>query len=98
MTAANPNIPHSIDVGADADADIHRNLEATLKTQPQASVAHVNFLVRHRAVLLWGCIDGKEQREALVLAAESIPGVRSVKDYLLVVGTTPRIAFATEGD
>lgn len=66
----------------ESDAEIRANMNDILKNEDWALSAVVNVIVSDGVVHLWGVIDSKEQREALHVAAENIPGVKSVEDHL----------------
>jgi BON domain len=48
----------------------------------------INPIVRNGVVELWGTITDERQRQALVVAAENIPGVKAVRDQLAWVDAT----------
>jgi CBS domain-containing protein len=63
------------------DADIQCRLEAELKRQPWAVPASmIKVSVKDGVVELAGVVRDVRQRQALRIAAEGIPGVRSVSD------------------
>jgi osmotically-inducible protein OsmY len=53
----------------------------------------INVVVREGVVELWGMIVDDRQREALVVAAENIPGVKQVKDHLTWVEPTSGVVI-----
>jgi CBS domain-containing protein len=66
------------------DAEIRRRLEAELKWQPWAVPASmIQVSVKDGVVELTGVVRDERQRQALRIAAEGIPGVRSVGDRAL---------------
>lgn len=66
------------------DAKIHERLLADLKKQPWAvPLSMIQFAVRDGAVEFFGVVRDERQREALRVAAENVPGVRSVADQSL---------------
>jgi CBS domain-containing protein len=74
------------DTGAAAvdDAEIHRRLEAVLKRQPWAVPASmIQVSVKDGVVEFAGVVRDERQRQALRVAAEGIPGVKSVSDRAL---------------
>src|SRR5262249_56644455 len=73
--------------GADADDRMIRDkLLAELKAQKWAEVSPANVTVREGVVHLWSSYLSEQERRALVVAAENIPGVRRVEDHMRRVG------------
>jgi CBS domain-containing protein len=74
------------------DATIRDRLVAEMKREEWAPSGTANVVVRNGVVDLWGVIVDERQREALKVAAENTPGVKTVKDHLVWVepmsGTT----------
>lgn len=54
--------------------------------------AVVNVVVTEGVVHLWGFVDSEEERKALHVLAEGIPGVKAVEDHLT---TNPRYVAST---
>lgn len=74
-----PEAPPSVD-----DVTIRERVGAALESTgfvPGVSV-HVNVIVNDGVVHLWGLVETEEQRHACRVAAETVPGVRSVEDHL----------------
>jgi CBS domain-containing protein len=67
------------------DATIRRRLVAELERQPWAPRASTNIVVRKGVVHFWGAIFDDREREALKVAAENLPGVKSVQDHMVWV-------------
>jgi CBS domain-containing protein len=67
---------------AKGDAAIRDRLLAEMQNETWAPVAMVDVQVKDGVVELWGSILDERQRDALKVAAENIPGVKAVKDYL----------------
>lgn len=67
------------------DASIRARLLDELENQFWAPLAMINIVVRHGVVEYWGSILEEHEREALKVAAENIPGVKSVRDHLALV-------------
>jgi CBS domain-containing protein len=65
-----------------SDDAIRQALLAELDKQPWAPTALINVVVRGGIVGLWGVILDERQREALIVAAENMSGVRGVEDHL----------------
>jgi CBS domain-containing protein len=68
-----------------SDASIRDQLYAELKAQRWAALSFIDIVVRNGVVHLWGTLVDERQREAIVVAAENIPGVKSVEDNLVWV-------------
>lgn len=66
-----------------SDAAIRQKLVDQLKQQDWAHVYNLNITVSNGIVDLWGVVDSEEERKALHVAAESIPGVAIVNDHLV---------------
>ena len=70
------------------DEAIRALLIAELGKQPWAPMALLNPVVRDGVVELWGTITDERERQALVVAAENVPGVKAVRDHLAWVDAT----------
>ena len=69
--------------GAEADdRAIRDKLLAELKAQKWAEVAPANITVKEGVVHLWSSYYSEQEKRALVVAAERIPGVRRVEDHM----------------
>jgi CBS domain-containing protein len=78
---------------AQSDETIRALLLAELGKQPWAPVALINPIVRDGIVELWGTITDERERQALVVAAENVPGVKAVRDHLAWVDPTSGMVF-----
>lgn len=65
------------------DARIREKLIAELKKQPWSHVHKLNVTVTNGVVDLWGFTESEKERQAIKVAAESIPGVSGVNDHLM---------------
>ncbi|MGQ0680837.1 CBS domain-containing protein [Bradyrhizobium sp.] len=65
------------------DAAIRSKLLDELKQQPWAHAHKMNVMVTQGVVELWGFVDNDEERQAVNVAAKSIPGVNGVNDRLM---------------
>ncbi len=65
-----------------SDTVIRDKLVSTLKTQRWAHATMLNVTVADGVVDLWGIVNSGEERKAIRVAAESIPGVRTVNDHM----------------
>ena len=70
------------------DAAIREQLLAEMKREQWAPAAMTTVVVRDGVVELWGVVIDDRQRQALMIAAENIPGVKAVKDHLVWVEPT----------
>ena len=69
--------------GAEADdRAIRDRLLAELKAQKWAEVSPANIMVKDGVVHLWSSYYSNQEKRALVVASESIPGVRRVEDHM----------------
>jgi CBS domain-containing protein len=71
-----------------SDEAIRALLLAELGKQSWAPVALIDPIVRNGVVELWGSITDERERQALVVAAENVPGVKAVHDHLVWVDAT----------
>jgi CBS domain-containing protein len=67
--------------GAD-DRTIRDAFYAELQRQPWATPSSINAVVADRVVHLWGIAPDETVRQAIVVVAENIPGVRAVEDHM----------------
>jgi predicted transcriptional regulator len=65
-----------------SDREIRERLLKELASEPWAPVGLIDVTVRDGEVELWGTITEERQRQALVAAAENVPGVKSVKEHV----------------
>lgn len=70
------------------DKAIRQALMDELNKQRWAPVGALDITVRDGIVDLWGSITDERARQALIVAAENISGVRGVKDHLAWVDVT----------
>ena len=76
-----------------SDQVIREQLLAELKRQSWAPIALIDVVVRNAVVELWGTITDERERQAVIVAAENIPGVKTVKDQLAWVDPTSGMVF-----
>jgi CBS domain-containing protein len=81
---------------AGSDQAIRDQILAALRKQPWAP--QVNVVVKDGVVQLWGTIMDDREREACVVAAENISGVKKVHDHLVWVEPMSGMAFASAED
>jgi osmotically-inducible protein OsmY len=68
-----------------SDRAVCEALIAELEQQPWSRRAESNIVVSSGVVHLWGVVDSEPERQALRIAAEGVPGVRSVEDHTSVL-------------
>jgi osmotically-inducible protein OsmY len=66
------------------DAMVREKLLAELKKQSWSHVHKLNATVANGTVDLWGFAQSEKERQAIRVAAESIPGVAAVNDHLML--------------
>ena len=78
--------------------------DATIREQILAEYAkqrwapHVNVVVRDGVVGLWGVITDERERQAFIVAAENVPGVKAVHDHLTWIEPTSGIILFSDED
>lgn len=65
------------------DRALRETILRTLAAEDWANNAIVNVQVVNGQVELWGAVDSEEQRQAIRVAIEGIPGVRGVTEHLV---------------
>jgi CBS-domain-containing membrane protein len=81
-----------------SDETIRKNLLAELERQKWAPVGFLNVVVRDGIVQLWGTITDERERQALVVAAQNIPGVKNVQDHLVWVEPMSGVVIGAGGE
>jgi CBS domain-containing protein len=66
------------------DAVLRERVLSEIRSKLWASASQINVIVRDGAVELWGGVDLIDEKDALRVAAELTPGVRSVADYIAI--------------
>ena len=66
---------------AEAGRLIRERLLAELRRQEWAKSAESNVVVSNGVVHFWGTVGSEEERKALRVVAENIPGVRGIEDH-----------------
>jgi len=75
------------------DRAIREQLLGELQKQRWAPLPSVDLIVRDGVIDLWGSITDERMRQALVVAAENIPGVKAVNDHLVWVEPMSGLTF-----
>jgi CBS-domain-containing membrane protein len=78
------------------DITIRDRIIAECAKQPWAP--HVNVVVRDGIVELWGAIMDERERQAFIVAAENVPGVKLVHDHLAWIEPTSGIVVLSAED
>jgi CBS domain-containing protein len=78
------------------DAAIRDRIKAELDKQPWAP--QVNVVVRDGVVELWGVITDDRERQASLVAAENVPGVKLVHDHLVWIEPFSGMVVQSEED
>jgi CBS domain-containing protein len=78
--------------------------DATIREQIMAECAkqrwapHINVVVRDGVVELWGVITDDRARDAFIVAAENVPGVKDVQDHLAWIEPMSGMVLLSEED
>ncbi len=67
------------------DRGLHDAILKRARAEPWADILMLNVVVRGGDVELWGIVSSEEQSNAMRVLAESVAGVRSVRDNLKVM-------------
>lgn len=67
---------------AQDDRTIRQDILAAIRKKGWLTHGSPNVIVSEGRVEIWGWVDSEDERRALLLAVESIPGVRKVEDHL----------------
>ena len=79
------------------DRAIRERLLAELDRQAWAPTGSLDIMVRDGTVQLWGTITDERKRQAIIVAAENIPGVKRVEDHLAWVDPMTGTVIESEG-
>jgi CBS domain-containing protein len=83
-------------VPAGDDAAIREQILAECKKQSWAPMT--NVVVRNGVVELWGTITDERERQALIVASENVPGVKTVHDHLVWIEPNSGFVMQSEED
>jgi CBS domain-containing protein len=90
------SVAHETKAAAGGDAAIHDQILAECDKQPWGPL--VNAVVRDGIVQLWGTITDERVRQAVVVAAENVAGVKAVHDHLVWIGAGPEFVMESDED
>ena len=82
-----------------SDQRIRERLLAELGQQSWAPAALINIIVKDGIVELWGTIFDDRERQAIMVAAENVPGVQAVRDHLVwIEPTSGMVTYSPDDD
>jgi CBS domain-containing protein len=81
-----------------SDQAIREALQAELARQTWAPAALINVIVKDGVVELWGTITDERERQAVMVAAENVPGVNAVHDHLVWIDASSGLLIYSPGD
>jgi CBS domain-containing protein len=90
------SVAHEVKAPAGDDATIREQILAECAKQSWAT--HVNVVVRDGVVGLWGVITDERERQAFIVAAENVPGVKAVHDHLAWIEPTSGMVVLSNED
>jgi CBS domain-containing protein len=76
-------------LGASDDHAIRAELAKRIREEPWVHTIYINTVVENGVVNLWGIVATRQQRQALRVLVETVPGVREVKEELIVRTSLP---------
>jgi CBS domain-containing protein len=88
----------SISAGSVDDATIRARIAEELNRERWASLGTTEVIVRNGTVHLWGIITDERERQALIVAAQNVPGVKEVRDHLSWMEPTSGVVIPPEDD
>jgi CBS domain-containing protein len=75
------------------DETIRTQILAILKQEKWAPIGAIEVIVRDGFVDLWGTITDERERQALIVAAENVPGVKGVRDHITWIDAMSGMLF-----
>ena len=90
------NVARELKPVAGDDATIREQIIAECAKQRWAP--HINVVVRDGVVSLWGVITDDRARDAFIVAAENVPGVKAVHDHLAWIEPMSGMVLLSEED
>jgi CBS domain-containing protein len=90
------SIAREVKPAASSDATIREQIIAECAKQRWAP--HINVVVRDGVVGLWGVITDDRARDAFIVAAENVPGVKDVHDHLAWIEPMSGMVLLSEED
>jgi CBS domain-containing protein len=83
---------------ASTDQAIRERLLAELGRQSWAPAALIDVIVNEGTVELWGTITDERERQAIMVAAENVPGVKAVRDNLVWIDPATGTVFCASDE
>jgi len=77
------SVAHEVPASSESDARIRDAFLAELGRQPWAPRTGINPVVRNGVLELWGNVFDEREREALLVMARNLAGVKEVHDHLV---------------
>jgi CBS domain-containing protein len=90
------SVARDLEPAAGDDATIREQIIAECAKQRWAP--HINVVVRDGVVGLWGVITDDRARDAFIVAAENVPGVKDVHDHLAWIEPMSGMVLLSEED
>ena len=90
------SVARDLKSAAGDDATIREQIIAECAKQRWAP--HINVVVRDGVVGLWGVITDDRARDAFIVAAENVPGVKDVQDHLAWIEPMSGMVLLSEED
>jgi CBS domain-containing protein len=90
------SVARDLKPAAGDDATIREQIIAECAKQRWAP--HINVVVRDGVVELWGVITDDRSRDAFIVAAENVPGVKDVQDHLAWIEPMSGMVLLSEED
>ena len=78
------------------DAAIREQILA--ECSKQSWTAMTNVVVRNGVVALWGAITDERERQAIIVASENVPGVKTVHDHMVWIEPNSGFVIQSEED
>jgi len=80
------------------DKTIRDRILAELENEKWAPTGMLSVVVRDGVVDIWGTITDERERQALIVAAENVPGVKRVNDHVAWIEPTSGVVFGPPGE
>jgi CBS domain-containing protein len=80
------------------DKSIRDRILAEFAKEKWAPTGMLNVVVRDGVADIWGTITDERERQALIVAAENVPGVKRVNDHVAWIEPTTGTIFGAAGE